>query len=100
MTSILDLDELAQSTLQLVGKALQTSSGVLLLLDVNGNYYPHSSFGLDSSAATAARIDKTSLSSAGWPNKKNRLFCAKKWIPGPSFGDCAEGEAGPPVIKR
>lgn len=60
MTSILDLDELAQSTLQLVGKALQTSSGVLLLLDVNGNYYPHSSFGLDSSAATAARIDKTS----------------------------------------
>ena len=59
-TSILDLDQLTQSTLGLLTKALQVSSCALLLLDQESNFYVHASVNINSTLAKVVRIDKTS----------------------------------------
>lgn len=60
MTSILDLDQLANSTLELLAKALQLKSCVLLLVDRDGNFYVHSSFGIKKEVSAAIGMEKTS----------------------------------------
>jgi hypothetical protein len=59
MTSILDLDALIHSTLELLLKALQLRSVTICLPDEKGNFYAHDSIGgLKAEAAPAIRLDK------------------------------------------
>lgn len=60
MTSILDLEHLSESTLDLLTKAFRISSGALFLLDADSNFYIHSSIGTNEEVAKAIRLDKTS----------------------------------------
>ncbi len=60
MISLLDLDRLAESTLDLLTKAFQISSGSLLLLDTDNNFYIHSNIGINQDIARGIRLDKTS----------------------------------------
>lgn len=64
MTSILDLDQLANSTLELLSKALQVSSCTLFLSDRDGNFYAYATYAvadkIKAETAKAIRIDKTS----------------------------------------
>ncbi|MHB1420443.1 MAG: diguanylate cyclase [Bacillota bacterium] len=60
MTSILDLDQLAQSTLDLLTKALQVKHGAILLADSNSNFYVHTSVNINQEVSRGVRMDKTS----------------------------------------
>lgn len=59
-SSILDLDELTNSTLDLLTKALQVNSLALLLLDQESNYFVYASVNMDETIAKTVRLDKTS----------------------------------------
>jgi diguanylate cyclase (GGDEF)-like protein/putative nucleotidyltransferase with HDIG domain len=59
MTSILDLEELAGSLLELLSKALQTSSCLLFLPDRDGNFYTYKAGGKNAGAFSGIRLDKT-----------------------------------------
>ncbi|BCV23828.1 diguanylate cyclase [Gelria sp. Kuro-4] len=60
MTSILDLDRLVHSTLELTAQALQIEGGVLLLPQAEGNFYPHASCGSARCAAAGLWLERTS----------------------------------------
>ncbi|MCR3922492.1 MAG: diguanylate cyclase [Firmicutes bacterium] len=59
-TSILNLDQLTQSTLELLIKALQVPSLAFLLLDKDSNFYLHAGVAIDEDLSKVVRIDKTS----------------------------------------
>ena len=58
--SILDLEELTYSTLDLLTKALQVNSLALLVLDKESNYFVYASVNIDETVAKTMRLDKTS----------------------------------------
>jgi diguanylate cyclase (GGDEF)-like protein/putative nucleotidyltransferase with HDIG domain len=59
-TSILDLEQLTQSTLDILMKALQIPSSALFLLNKDSNYYMHASINVNPELAQVITIDKTS----------------------------------------
>ncbi|MGI6128542.1 MAG: diguanylate cyclase, partial [bacterium] len=83
MTSILDLDELAESTLQLVRQALQTTSAALFLVNGNGNYYLHTSIGLGDNKMTY--IDKASPIVRWLTNQHEPIICRHELETRPGF---------------
>ncbi|HHY91866.1 MAG TPA: diguanylate cyclase, partial [Firmicutes bacterium] len=70
MTSILDLDELARSTLELVTQALGATGAYLFLPDREGNFHLQASRGPYADAAAATCLEKTSPI-ARWLTQQN-----------------------------
>ncbi|MGB9886169.1 MAG: diguanylate cyclase [Moorellales bacterium] len=60
MTSILNLDELAVSTLDLVTKAFQAETSLLLLPDRDGNFCAQATIGREAETGRGVRMDRTS----------------------------------------
>lgn len=60
MTSILDFDQLEQSLLDLVTKALEVRSAVFLLADAEGDFAAHKSVGVSPQVAGAVKLEKES----------------------------------------
>jgi diguanylate cyclase (GGDEF)-like protein/putative nucleotidyltransferase with HDIG domain len=72
MTSILDLDELASSTLLLLVKALHVNGVILFLPDEEGHFYAHDQLGY-SREVLAMRVDKLSVI-VRWLSRQNEAI--------------------------
>lgn len=92
MTSILDLDQLVNSTLELLTKALQINSCAILLSDREGNFYVHTTFGTKKDVSATVRMDKTSPIVCWLYQQKDAILTMKQIETLPEFQSLWQSE--------